>query len=387
VVITSRAETRRFGLLGTIRQYAWERLASSGETDATLAQHRQWFTSWTAEQHGLLSTPDQLTALEALEADYDNLRAILERSMASGDVEPALRVAADICHFWWLHSHFGEAGAWFKRLLAVGERVPPRMRAKLLLGAGEFSMSVSDHQQAEEWLVEARRIAQEINAPRIEAWALFYLMGNEVSRLNLDAARVYGEKSLRIFQPAGALIGIGFVTHMQTMCDFFDRWRNNELTPEVAEDLMSKLEPTVAGARQLGDRNFLGHALELLGRLALHAGRIEEAGAHLSEAVTAFNTLGNQALVARMLDHVALLATRANQPAAAISLLGATTTLRQHLGVAAMLAEQFMFDRALDSARKNLTPDSFKDAWAEGSRMTRDQAVQHARTIIAATTG
>ena len=52
-----------------------------------------------------------------------------------------------------------------------------------------------------------------------------------------------------------------------------------------------------------------------------------------------------------------------------------------------MLAEQFMFDRALDAARKNLTPDSFKDAWAEGTRMTRDQAVQHARTIIDATAG
>ena len=208
VVITSRAETRRFGLLQTIREYAWERLESAGETDATLARHSQWFTAWTAEQHGLLSTPDQLAALEALEADHDNLRAILQRSMASDDVEPALRIAADICHFWWLHSHFGEAGAWFKRLLAVGERMPPRMRAKLLLGAGECSMNVSDHQQAQEWLTEARRIAQEINTPRIEAWALFYLMGNEITRLNIDAARVYGEQSLRIFQNAGALLGI-----------------------------------------------------------------------------------------------------------------------------------------------------------------------------------
>ena len=54
VVITSRAETRRFGLLGTIRQYAWERLESAGETDATVAQHRQWFTSWAKEQARLL---------------------------------------------------------------------------------------------------------------------------------------------------------------------------------------------------------------------------------------------------------------------------------------------------------------------------------------------
>jgi non-specific serine/threonine protein kinase len=387
VVISSRAEARRFGLLETIRQYAWERLESAGETDATLAQHRQWFTSWAAKQRRLLTTADQLVALEALEADYDNLRAILERSMASGDVEPALRIAADISLFWWLHSHFGEAGAWFKRLLAVGERAPPYVRARLLLGAGLFSASVSDHQQAEEWLTEARRIAQEINAPRLEAWALAYLMGNEILSLNLDAARVYRAQSLRIFQDAGDLLGIGMVTYLQALADYADLRRNNEMTPEVAEDLMSKLEPMVAGARQLGDRNLLGDVLASLGLFALDAGRIDEAGAHLSEAVTAFDTLGNQAVLARTLDHVALLAARANQPAAAIRLLGATTTLRQQVGVSARLAEQIVVDEALKTARKNLTPDRFKDAWAEGIRMTRDQAVQHARTIIDAATG
>jgi non-specific serine/threonine protein kinase len=387
VVITSRAETRRFGLLGTIRQYAWERLESAGETEATLAKHRQWFTAWAKEQGRIVSTPDQLAALEALEADHDNLRAILERSMASGDVEPALRIAADISFFWWVHSHFGEAGAWFKRLLAVGERMPPRVRAKLLLGAGEFSMSMSDHEQAEEWLTEARRIAEEINAPRLEGWALAYLMMNEAFRLNVDAARTYGEQGLRIFQNVGDLLGIGMVTFMQTFADYGDLWRSKEMTPEVAEGLMSKLEPIVAGAQQLGERNLLGHLLDALGPIALEAGRIDEAGAHLFEAVRAFDTLGNQICLAHALDHVALFATKANQPAAAISLLGATTTLRQHIGVCARLAEQLAFDEALDTARKNLTPEGFKDAWAEGTRMTRDQAVQHANTIIHAIAG
>jgi hypothetical protein len=72
---------------------------------------------------------------------------------------------------------------------------------------------------------------------------------------------------------------------------------------------------------------------------------------------------------------------------AAIRLLGATTTLRQHIGVSATLVERSFFDEALDTARKNLTPDSFKDAWAEGTRMTRDQAVQHARAIMDGTAG
>jgi hypothetical protein len=159
------------------------------------------------------------------------------------------------------------------------------------------------------------------------------------------------------------------------------------MTPEVAEDLLSKFEPMVAAAQQLGERNLLGHLLGALGLTALEAGRIDEAGAHLSEAVSAFNILGHQALLARTLDHVALLATRANQPAAAIRLLGATTTLRRHIGVPATLAEQVAFDEALDTARKNVTPDRFKDAWAEGSRMTRDQVVQHARTIMDGTAG
>jgi hypothetical protein len=212
-------------------------------------------------------------------------------------------------------------------------------------------------------------------------------MLNEFYRLNTDAARAYAEQSLRIFQNAGDPLGIGFLTYMRINIDDLDLRRNNKTTPEVAEDLMSKLEPMVAGAQQLGDRNLLGHSLELLGSIALEAGRIDEAGAHLFEAVRAFNTLGNQICVAHALDRVAQLGTRANQQAAAIRLLGATARLRQHIGVPANLSEQVVFDEALDTARKNLTPDSFQDAWAEGSRMTRDQAVQQARTITRTAAG
>jgi len=387
VVITSRTETRRFGLLQTVRQYAWERLESAGETDATLAKHRQWFTAWAKEQGRLLATADQLAALKALEADHDNLRAILERSMASGDVEPALRIAAAISFFWWLHSHYGEGSAWFKRLLAAGETALPRLRAKVLLGAGRLSWMMSDYQLAEERLSEARRIAEGISAPRLEGWALCDLMVNELSRTNIDAARAYGEQGLHTFQNAGDLLGVSIVTWMQANADIFEEFRSNQGTPERVEGWMSKLEPMVAVAQQIGDRNNIGHLLESLGTAAFVAGRIDEAGAHLSEAVSALHTLGNQVCVAHALDMVALIGTSANQPAAVVSLLAATTTLRQQVGVSATLLVQVFFDEALDRARKNLTPEGFKDAWAEGTRMTRDQAVQHAQTIIEAIAG
>jgi hypothetical protein len=109
-----------------------------------------------------------------------------------------------------------------------------------------------------------------------------------------------------------------------------------------------------------------------------------------SEAVTAFHTVGNQALLSRTLDQVALLAARADHPAAAIRLLGATTTLRRHIGIPARPVEQIVVDETLETARKNLTPESFKDAWGEGTRMTREQTVQLAlnlRRAIAASRG
>jgi len=302
-------------------------------------------------------------------------------------VEPALRIAAEISLFWWVHSHFGEAGVWYERLLAVGEKAPPHVRAKLLLGAGMFSWSMSDNQRARERFTEARQIARAIDAPRFAGWALAYLMMNEFYSLDFDAAQAYGEESVRVFQSSGDLLGLGFATYLQTAANFFDRWRNKEMTLEVGKGLMSKIEPMVAAAQQVGDLNLPGHLHELLGRIALDSGQIDQAGGHLSEAVRAFNTVGNQAVLARTLDHIALLATRSNQPAAAVGLLAATTALRQHIGVPAKPAEQLFFGEALDTTRKNLTPDGFDNAWAGGTRMTRDQAVQHARTIIHAVTG
>jgi non-specific serine/threonine protein kinase len=387
VAISSRGDSRRFGLLETIRQYAWERLESAGEADSTLAKHREWFTSWAKAQGRLLAAADQLTALDALEADHDNLRAILERSITSEDVEPALRMAAELSFFWWLHSHFGEAGAWYERLVTVSQSTSPYVRAKLLLGAGRFSWTISEHEQAEERLTEARGIAQEIGASRIEGWALAYLMTNEFSRLNIDAARAYGERSLSIFRDPDAALGIGFVMYMQTLIDYFELWRAGEMTTEAAKDLRSKLAPLIARSESLGERNLLGHLLDLLGLVVLEVGNMDEAGAHLREAIGAFRELGNQALVARTLDHVALFGAKSDQAAAAVTLLASTSALRERVGVSIRPSEQVLFRAALETARKNLTPDNFNQAWVRGAQMRADVALQHAHAIIDAAAG
>jgi hypothetical protein len=256
----------------------------------------------------------------------------------------------------------------------------------LLIGAGEFSMSMSDHQQGKERLTEARRLAATAGAPRIEGWALAYLMTNELWRLDFDAARAYGEQGLQVFKGAEDRLGIGYVTFMMAGVDFSALQRSGGLTSDFVEDVMSRLEPMVAGAQQYGERNLVGHLFDLLGAIAIEVERLGEAGEHLSEAVDAFDTLGNQICLAHTLDRVALLGAAANQPAASVTLLAATDALRQRLGVSARLIEQDVFDEALAISRKSLASDEFENTWADGAGMNSDQAVQQARTIIRTTT-
>jgi predicted ATPase/class 3 adenylate cyclase len=387
VTLAARRPLRHFRLLETIRQYAWEQLQAAGETEEMLSRHRDYFVDWAETQGRLVSAPNQLEALEALEADHDNLRVVLQRSIASGDLEPALRVAAALSTFWWLHSHFGESGGWYERLLGARQQVPSRIRAKLLIGAGQFSMAVCDHEQADTRLQEALQIARQEESHRLEGWALAYLMSNEAWRLELEAAGRYAQESLEVFQNIGDPLGVGYVTFLQIGLDFGAKWRTGAVSREEAEGYLERLEVMLAAGRALGERNFLAHLLDLAGGLAVAAAEIEKGGEYLAEAVATFFVVGNQQCLAHAFDRVATLASDRGRYVEAAKVLGATDALRRHIGVEARLLEKIAFDGALETTRQSLPSQQFGKAWAEGAAMDGEQAAEYAREVTEAVRG
>jgi predicted ATPase/class 3 adenylate cyclase len=370
-----REQSDRYALLETIRQYADERLVEFGEAEAAVNGHNKWFTTWSSEQGRLVATRQQLVALSALETDLDNLRAVLERSMESGDLESAMRIASNISFFWFLHSHFGESGIWYVRLIETDAGVQDHVRAKLLIGAGEFSMSMSRHDEAASRLGEARQIAQRLGSARLEGWAVAYLMTNESWRLRSDEALALGEEGIDLFQTAGDMHGVGYVTFMRAAIGYLDLHLQGALTPEAAEDVVGGLQPLVVVAESLGERNLIGHLSDLLGPVVLETGRVDQAAAHALRAVESFDTLGNQICLAHALDHVALIRARGGYPESAVTLLGASTALREQLGVSARAAEMVAFDAALSEARESLAEHAFEQAWAIGLQTPRVEAV------------
>ena len=94
LMVTDGHGAPRFRMLGTIKEYAAERLAEAGESDLARRAHLAYFTELaeTAEPH--LRRAEQLEWLATLEADHDNISATLRRAISAGDAQASMRLAA-----------------------------------------------------------------------------------------------------------------------------------------------------------------------------------------------------------------------------------------------------------------------------------------------------
>ena len=76
-------------MLGTIRDYALERLSESGEGYETRHLHALYYLSLAQEADPYLTGSQQLLWLERLEHDHDNFRAALSWAIEKGECELA----------------------------------------------------------------------------------------------------------------------------------------------------------------------------------------------------------------------------------------------------------------------------------------------------------
>jgi len=240
-------------------------------------------------------------------------------------------------------------------------------------------MNTGDLAEAAHRFQEARRLAQQAASPRMEGWALYNLLSNTVFAMKFDEARQLAIEALQRFEVAGDQYGLGLVTLNQAGLEMVTEGnRLGSMPAEDAQQLVVRLEPMLAVARALGERNSLGHALEQVGTAAIMAHKYGDAAGFMADAVDAFDTLGNQGCLAHCLDRVAWLAEDTARSQDAVRLLAASHTLREHLGMAAPPFYAAIRDLVRDSAGTSLSTRRFETAWQEGAAMDRHAAVAFA---------
>ncbi|MDQ5854609.1 MAG: tetratricopeptide repeat protein, partial [Chloroflexota bacterium] len=109
----------RFVLLETIHEYARERLAARGEAEALGQRHATYYLQLAEAALPELYGPQQVTSIQRLETEHDNLRAALQWTLDQGAVETAARLSVALGRFWYIHAHLSEGRRWLDAVLAA----------------------------------------------------------------------------------------------------------------------------------------------------------------------------------------------------------------------------------------------------------------------------
>jgi len=137
LVVAVGGDPARFRMLETLRAYGADRLAEAGETELTAARHTAWFVDL-AEEAATHRTGRRWT--RRLEADYDNLRAAIDRAMAGGDHQTALRIGGAL-GWYWQEYHTEEGRQRLAGALALAEGEPPTIHlARTLLSSSMIEL-------------------------------------------------------------------------------------------------------------------------------------------------------------------------------------------------------------------------------------------------------
>jgi len=109
-----------YRMLETMRHYARERLAESGDAAAVRARHlaRAVVVAHAAET--VLDGKDQALAAERIDAEHDDFRVALAWGTSGGDPEPALRLALSLSRFWEMRGYLSEGRGWLEAALSAG---------------------------------------------------------------------------------------------------------------------------------------------------------------------------------------------------------------------------------------------------------------------------
>ena len=360
----------RFDLHEMTRQYALKKLEATTELAATRWAHAEYFMALAETAAPQLTGPDQVAWLDRLEHEHANLRAALRWALDADVVgaEIAGRLGGALWRFWWLHSHMREGRAWLVQIGALGEALPPAIRANVFNGAGvlandtgDYAASLAHHQQA----LQLRQTLDD----RLGMARSLGNLGNTARQLGDRAkSRAYFAECLVIFRELGHQWGIATtLLNLGVMAD-----------DDALDEQEALYAESMALYRQLGDRHGMSIVIGNLGEIALRRRDFPQARQRYREYIELSQALGDTPSVAHSLMMLGIVALEDRAAARGIQCFGAAARLREAAGVPVLAAYLEEYERYLTAARASLGAAAFEAAWAAGQTLPVELAIHMA---------
>ena len=399
----------RYRLLDSIRAYAAQRLADAGESAACQLRLRDYALTVVeqGEAIGMAVIPAGWSAAVDVFRRYDvdaaNLRQVLSRSLATGDVESGLRLATSVRPCWIVRGHFAEGEEWFARFLALdGAPLAAPVRGAALVGRAQLIMP-NDPVQAQAWAQEGLALCSAAGQLTWTATALNVLAEASLHAGQLPAAGQYAARAVDAARHAGNRWNEGYALGTRaTLAAADGKLREARQLGEAALAVMrdidqqwgvartllglgalARLRGDPAGAigcyraalpilREIDSRPDIARALAGIGRVALDQGDLDLAREQLAESLRLSRITGARIGMARGLEAFAGLAAREGHADLPVLLIAAASGLRAAAGLPQLPAER---TRPQLEPGRNLGAEAFSQLWQQGQGMTADAAV------------
>jgi predicted ATPase/DNA-binding SARP family transcriptional activator len=110
----------RYRLLETVAEYAAERLAETGGRGDAEHAHLTYYRELARTTDPLLRGPEQRSAIERFQLEYENLRTALRHTVALGDEQEALCLVLSLLWFWQMRDQRLETRTWCVEVMRLG---------------------------------------------------------------------------------------------------------------------------------------------------------------------------------------------------------------------------------------------------------------------------
>lgn len=356
----------RFRMLDTIREYALEKLQQVGEAQWR-RKHADYFAEWSTAVAKQLLPKDPVASLRRLDEEHANIRLALEWSLTEQH-DNALRLAAAMGYFWWMHRSIGEGFEWLSRALEV-ETSSPGLRAEALLARARLCQRWGDYSTARRDAEGAAAIAKRLGLHRDLARAVNILgiIASE-SGDNQSALRIFGE-GYRLAKGAG---------DVGRMAASLNNIASIESELGHQGDALAHVEEALAALDSAGDRVAKAIVLETAGYIDIQLGQLDRARRRIADAILMARELEDTMTIANCLDSLGLAALSAGDANRTVVLISAARTLRTITGGAAAGMFAARVKNSMDSAKARLSKVAAESAERRGTAMSMEEAIRFA---------
>jgi predicted ATPase/class 3 adenylate cyclase len=360
----------RFRMLVTIREFATEKLAASGEEDAIRDRHLAAYLALAERAAPELQGTEQRRWLDLVELEHDNMRAALEHAIVRGNADAASRLLLAVWRLWQVRGYLREGLVWAERVLALTSAdLSSRMR--VLETAGGLAYWMGDLVPTERYYREAYELAGSAGTEAERAKCAYnlsfvYLFGGDEH----PKAFALLEEAIAIFRKVGDRASIGRTAFALGSLygegpghSHEDYGRSKRFAHEA-----------LAEHRALGNRFDIAWDLYGTGLAAFKLRELDDAERDWREALQMFIDAADSSGIVIQLSNFAELAKVRGDVERHETLVGAWTALSQRTGVGLPTLFGATEGRTLAAD----IPADRRGAFERGLAMKTDEAIAYA---------